>query len=327
MTNTSLTNKPFKCHICQCTQADFLTVQELMHDTKDSFDYAQCQQCGCLQLLDVPQDLPKYYPSNYYSYATPKSKRTIKEFRRGLKRHWVLTHPKLLSPIFRLLFKKYALFWAYRRLGMNSDWKVLDVGAGSGAHVMELRSARIQGALGVDPFLKEDIYLNGKLVVQKSTLDHIHEQYELITFHHSFEHIPNQLDTLVRARNLLKPGGCIMIRIPTVSSDAFEIYREHWFQLDAPRHLFLHSHESIKTLAHQANLSVHDLWCDASEMQFVNSEYYQGGISLSVVHENARNKKPSLLGKNKIVEFKRQTKALNLQLRGDQICVILKSSV
>jgi len=36
------------------------------------------------------------------------------------------------------------------------------------------------------------------------------------------------------------PGGWCVIRIPTVSSFAWEHYREQWVQLDAPRHFFLH---------------------------------------------------------------------------------------
>ncbi len=41
--------------------------------------------------------------------------------------------------------------------------------------------------------------------------------------------------------HLLKDGGVCEIAIPVVPNLAFELFRENWYQLDAPRHTFLHS--------------------------------------------------------------------------------------
>jgi len=34
----------------------------MMYGTRDAFDYHQYQDCGCLQISEVPEDLGKYYP-------------------------------------------------------------------------------------------------------------------------------------------------------------------------------------------------------------------------------------------------------------------------
>jgi hypothetical protein len=316
----------FECKICHHTQADFLIAQELMFKTRDSFEYAQCKNCDCLQLIDIPSDFAKYYPSDYYSFSSKNKNSLFKKFRRGFKKKLVLTHSTHLSFIFKFLFHRYSLFWTYREIGIGLNSKILDVGAGSGAHVKELRSAGVKGAIGVDPFLENDLFENDELIVKKSTLEGLSDKYDLITFHHSFEHIPNQLETLVHARNLLTENCAILIRIPTVSSEAYKIYRELWFQLDAPRHLFLHSHESIKHIAHQADLNLVNLFCDSSENQFIISENYRLMTSSDANNPQKPIQIPIQFSKEKIKEFKDRTKELNRSLLGDQICVILKSN-
>jgi len=37
---------------------------------RDEFRYLECGACRCVQLVDVPADLSKYYPPNYYSFAS-----------------------------------------------------------------------------------------------------------------------------------------------------------------------------------------------------------------------------------------------------------------
>lgn len=309
----------FKCQICQNTQAEFMIAQELMFNTRDVFQYAQCTLCGCLQLLDKLADYSKYYPTNYYSFSDGFRPKFFKKMRRGLKRKLILFH---WDP-FSKLINGHVLFWAYRKLGMKTDWKVLDVGAGSGSHVLELRSAGIK-AVGIDPFLEKNLMIDNELVVEKQSLRGLKSQFNLITFHHSFEHIPNQLETLQQAKDLLTEDGFILIRIPTVSSEAYKTYRENWYQLDAPRHLFLHSHTSIKLIAHQANLKVIDLWCDSTEGQFIGSENYRAmtsGEKLSV-----STHRPIKFSRAKIATFKKMTREFNQKLSGDQICVILQAS-
>ena len=46
--------------------------KEMMFGTRDSFTYLECSNCGCLQIKQVPDDLSKYYPDNYYSLTSGK---------------------------------------------------------------------------------------------------------------------------------------------------------------------------------------------------------------------------------------------------------------
>jgi len=316
---------PFKCKICSSELYSSLRVKEMMYGKASEFDYGLCQNCQCLQIRELPENLAEFYPNNYYSFSANIKKRPFKNWKKAVRRKLTLNHPQALSFLFSPFKKSQPLFWIYRTLGLKSGMETLDVGSGGGSHVLELRSAGVR-ALGVDPYIASDLIIDNSLVVKKSELKDINQKFDLITFHHSFEHINEQLGTLTHAKALLKPGGKILIRIPTVSSWAFEEYQEHWFQLDAPRHLYLHSHKSIKTLADQAGLAVTDLWCDSSETQFIASEQYRMGITLLDPKSYEVNKKQSIWTKAAIKSFKEKALQANAAMKGDQICVVLKAN-
>ena len=310
----------WKCKICGTSSVDKIIAKEMMHGTGEEFQYNLCNGCECLQIENTPENISNYYGSNYYSFSRKKAGLQI--WLKRLKRRIILWNSQRNSLMLRLLEKSHSTFWVYRRMGLQPSHTTLDVGSGSGEHVIELRSVGIE-ALGVDPFIQEDIYLEGELIVKKAILENIAKNFDLITFHHSLEHIPDQLGTLLTARSLLKPGGKILIRIPTTASWAFQEFKENWFQLDAPRHLFLHSHKSIRLLAKQANLEVEDLWCDSTEMQFIISEQYRKGISLLDSHSYAVSRSQSGWDKRRVLELQERAKSANAELKGDQICVVM----
>lgn len=295
-----------------------------MLGTNHVFMYSECAKCGCLQINNIPSDISRYYPSEYYSYKlAPKG--VLKRLRRGIRRRLILTIPSSSEWLIGFLSDKDPAFHIYRKLGIRLNSKVLDVGAGAGTHVLELREAGVSGALGLDPYLLKDQFWDGQLLVKKTTLEDFNGSFDLITFHHSLEHMAEQTKVLARAKQLLKPSGKILVRIPTVSSEAFERYQESWFQIDAPRHYYLHSHQSIKLIAAEAGLIVSSLWCDSTPMQFLLSEQYKNGIPLSDNRSIVKNKKSKMFDKQQLDNFDKITTTLNNSLRGDQICIVMEA--
>lgn len=141
----------------------------------------------------------------------------------------------------------------------------MDVGSGNGVHILELRDIGVY-AFGLDPHINQDHWMNVSMLFIKAYLKEIHNSFDLITFHHWFEHLTNPLETLVHAKSLLKPYGKILLRIPITSSWAFETYREKLVSIGCSQTLFFHSHKSIELLAKRANLYILDLWCDSNTM-------------------------------------------------------------
>jgi hypothetical protein len=50
-----------KCHVCSDSSGQEFIVHEMMFGFRDEFAYWQCQECECLQIVNPPSDLSKYY--------------------------------------------------------------------------------------------------------------------------------------------------------------------------------------------------------------------------------------------------------------------------
>ena len=302
-------------------------IAEMMFGIKEKFSYFQCCQCECLQILEIPEDLGRYYPKNYYSFSQPppeKKKETLKILIKRGRDKWMF---------FRLgSAGKQSLSWLIKNkqkrcllmLNLSKQSRILDVGSGSGGYLQSLVDIGFEDLTGVDPFIAEDIKLSNGTKIIKGALSGIKGQWDLITFNHSFEHMPEPLNILQSARSLLSDNGTCMLRVPIVSSFAWKYYGTHWVQIDAPRHLFLHSIESLRILGKQAGFSIEDIVYDSNAFQFWGSEQASQGIPLTSGRSWGKNRKRSIFSSERIREFKRRAKQLNRDEQGDQAIFLLK---
>jgi SAM-dependent methyltransferase len=127
--------------------------------------------------------------------------------------------------------------------------RVLDVGCGSGELLAHYAAAGWE-ALGVDPSEVAVAAARRRgVAVHLGTLDDHPWQsgsFDLVVFSHSLEHIPEPLDALRAARELLAPGGRVAIAAPNWRCWQRWLFRGRWFHLDLPRHL---QHFSPRALA------------------------------------------------------------------------------
>ena len=129
---------------------------------------------------------------------------------------------------------------------------------------------------------------------------------------------------LSRLHRVVKPDGVALIRIPVVSSQAWRTYGVDWVQLDAPRHLFLHSEKSMRILAERTGFSISDVIHDSSAFQFWGSEQYRRDIPLMSESSYDRDPKRSIFSKEEIARFDAQAAELNAQGDGDSACFYLR---
>ena len=152
--------------ICGGQLGPDLSVREMMFGTHDEFAYRECMACKCLQIRSVPEDLGRYYPEIYYSYELT-AHTSLKQRRRGARRKLILAAPMLISRSLHVLSGSDRLFHIYRaKLCVIPTSRVLDVGSGSGSHVIELRDAGVEKAFGVDPYVPSTIEIEGAPLVR-----------------------------------------------------------------------------------------------------------------------------------------------------------------
>jgi 2-polyprenyl-3-methyl-5-hydroxy-6-metoxy-1,4-benzoquinol methylase len=208
----------------------------------------------------------------------------------------------------------------------KEDSKILDVGSGAGNILLNLRDCGFSNLTGIDPYIKKDIYYKNGVQIFKKTIYELTSQYDIIIFNHSFEHMPHPLEIFRHLSSIVAENGLIIIRIPTVSSFAWKCYKTDWVQLDAPRHLFLHSINSIEILAKTAGLTVELIEYDSNSFQYFGSEQYKMDIPL--YHEKSffMSRKNSLFTRSNIVEYEKKSLELNANNNGDQFTAYLRKS-
>jgi len=316
-----------KCRICgnSVGNSSYLA-REMMYGLREKFNYFQCVSCGCLQIVDFPDDMSKYYPSDYYSFNAYDGKKF-----RGLKgavklkqyEYAVLGSELYQNTLGRILGKKE--FKIFDSLGVNRATRILDVGCGNGRNFLyPLSKIGFKNLIGCDPFLQETIQYSSNLTIYNVSIFEIEGTFDIITYHHAFEHVPSPLQDLEKVSGLLAKNGVCILRIPTVSSFAWEKYKTDWVQLDAPRHFFLHSKESIEVLAEKSGLKLFKVEYDSTYFQFTGSEKYLMDVPLS-------NPKPKGLIKyisKKIsnIKYNRLARKLNSEERGDQAAFYLRKN-
>lgn len=200
----------------------------------------------------------------------------------------------------------------------------VDVGCGPSSWWLNcLKAIDFDDLQGLDLHIPDDI-TSGGIPIRKATLDEITGKFDLITFHHSLEHIPARIETLDRVHSLLGANGRCLVRIPIVSSLVWEMYGTDWVALDAPRHLFLHSLRSIALAGARAGLELVTTQWDSTEFEFYGSEQYRRGIALTA--EDSYWKDPSRSGFSyrEMAQFRHLAAHANREQRGGRACFVFK---
>ncbi len=327
------------CKVCNSNKIDIITVKEMQFGMLDEFEYLHCLECGSLIIKDIPNNLSKYYPVNYYSFKEEQlidNSFILKKWLRGKYWQYVIS-PKsknLAGYIINLLKKprKDTLFHIIGKTNINLKSRIIDIGCGSGSLLKKLHQFGYSNVLGLDPNINNDIYYEGeKLVIKAKIEDYVKGQedlYDLIMLHHSFEHIPNPEEVLESIKKLSHKDTVYLIRIPLANSYAFKKYKENWAQLDAPRHLFLYSEKGIRMILEKHNFEILDIIYDSEEFQFWCSEQYLQNISLQ--HDERSyvvNKSKSLFSEQDILNFRDKATKLNKEKKGDQAAFIFKLNI
>ena len=127
---------------------------------------------------------------------------------------------------------------------------VLDIGCGRGDLLLELGKTGVNGT-GLERapldsrFESPSIeYRIGELGEQRF----LPGSFDAVVIWHVLEHLPDPRATLDAVGEILKPEGLLLIAVPNNSSWQAGFFRNAWFHIDAPRHLYFFGHQGMERL-------------------------------------------------------------------------------
>lgn len=285
----------------------------MMFGSREEFPYCECARCGCLWIARVPDDLSGQYGKGYYS---------LKE---SAPRNFVRRHPALYRAAHHARHRtplSLPEWWPSKPV--SRDAAILDVGSGVGRLLLLLKALGYTNLVGVDPFIAEEIRIHAGPTIFKRSIEDIDGQFEVVILNHSLEHIADSRRMFAELKRLLAPSGLVVIRTPLASSFAWREYGPDWVQLDAPRHLVVHTLDSIAALARANALSLEAVTHDSTAFQFWGSEQYRRDIPLMDPRSYQISAGNSIFTQNQIDEFTRRANELNERGEGDQATFYLR---
>lgn len=209
------------CNICNIDDAKFLfQAKDLNCGQAGIFNVVQCNNCGLVYLNPqlTKEEIKRFYPDSYYI----EEEHQIKPDKLELLRE---SDKRLLGIL------------KYKKVG-----KVLDIGCKRGDVLVELKALEWETwGVEISPlaaqFARQKHGLN---VITGDLLDtNLPDcQFDVVLLWGTLEHLHCPFETLQEVNRIMKNGGLLSIYIPNFDSFQARIFRDKWFHLDAPRHLF-----------------------------------------------------------------------------------------
>jgi SAM-dependent methyltransferase len=312
------------CPICDSGEARArCEAREMMFGLRDVFTYLECAGCGCVRLLDPPADLSTYYPPGYYSHRPPAA---LSRRRQQLRRRWnahLLGRRNLTGALLSAVRRAPPLIAAVARTGIGPDDDILDVGSGVYGVLNLLHEQGYRSLTGVDPFIPADTPVADGFVIRRQYLAEVDGRYDLIIMNHSLEHMPDHPGTLRDAHRLLERGGLLLIRTP-LAADSWREYGADWVELDAPRHLLVHSADSMAILAARTGFDIVDVRGDTTAFEIWGSIQYQQDIPLLDPRSHEVDPARSPFSRRQIRHFERRARELNRTGRAGRGSILLR---
>ena len=298
-------------------------VKEMMLGMRDSFGYFQCQKCESLQICDVPDNLGDYYPDDYYSFHGEARSSFLYKLASGMRNHYAVYNRVVPGKWIYRYYPNPSLR-SLRPLKPEKTWRILDIGCGYGEVLLHLKSMKFQNLEGIDPYLKEEISHSVGLKIRNIGLDELEGKWDLVMLHHSFEHLEDPENTLKHIFRLLADDGRCIIRTPNLSSHAWRKYCTSWVQIDAPRHIVIHSTKSMKILCEKTGFVLFEMIDDSDGFQFWGSEQYLKDIALHEPGSYFTGRGNSIFSRETLRRFQAEAEELNRRREGDQTVFYLK---
>jgi SAM-dependent methyltransferase len=255
------------CPVCSGKQITKVFAVKDYTVSGELFTLYSCKDCSFVFTQDIPSrdEIGPYYASlNYISHSNTQ-KGLINQLYHKVRKITLVSKRNMI--VAETGIKKGSL---------------LDVGCGTGAFLNEMKSAgwQITGLEPDETARRNALELFGIQPLPSDELFNLPAQsFDVITMWHVMEHVHELHEYTGRLKELLKPGGRLLVAVPNYTSHDAGHYKEYWAAYDVPRHLYHFSPASMRVLMEQHGLEViktKPMWFDSYYVSMLSEQYKNG---------------------------------------------------
>lgn len=232
-------------------------------------------ECGLMWLDPMPleEDMHKAYRS-YYTHGDEVANDHFSG--------------QFSTDLLTSLFRKFLKITPVHRERMEHDLmytgnlkggKLLEVGCGNGTRLSKIAALGwyVEGQ-EVDP-VSANVASRKGMKIHVGYLDKLglkDESFDAIVMNHVIEHVHDPVEHLSECRRLLKPNGTIIVVTPNSRSLGHRLFKSNWRGLEPPRHVMVHSLNSIRRAAFIAGFYEQGTWTtmvNANNIAFFSLEF------------------------------------------------------
>jgi 2-polyprenyl-3-methyl-5-hydroxy-6-metoxy-1,4-benzoquinol methylase len=207
------------CAVCGGpTASAFVASDRNRRLSNERFSYRRCAWCGTLALVAVPDNLDRYYPSEYYTLPNDRD--------------------ALLAAVGAEQYKVDML----RRFVPGG--RLIEIGPAIGGFAVLAQEAGYQvSAVEMDArccrFLRDVVGIETQESDDPAGALRAFAPFDAVAMWHVIEHLRDPAEVLKAAAAAVRPGGVVVLAAPNPEAFQFRVLGSRWTHLDAPRHLFL----------------------------------------------------------------------------------------
>lgn len=213
-----------KCPVCGSKESGPFLFTKDYFLSGEEFTISKCRSCGFRFTNPRPlaEELGRYYQSTDYISHSDARKGLFASVYQQVRKY--------------TLGRKYALISKYHQQG-----KILDIGCATGQflHYMGNRGWDVAG-IEPDEKTRERAIAEFDLKVFPEEQLNIFEKssFDVISMWHVLEHVSDLNQRVAQLKQLLKPGGTLVIALPNCNAYDARKYGPFWAGYDVPRHLY-----------------------------------------------------------------------------------------
>jgi len=259
------------CPVCNQTEyRKLLTVKDFTVSS-EKFELVECIGCSFRFTAHppAPDQIGQYYQSDAYISHTDSKKGIFNTIYQLIRKKAVTSKRKLVTQ------------YSHRHTG-----QLLDYGCGTGAFLMEMKSAgwQVQGMEPDPGAASRAAELTSSSISHPDQLSSLPgNAYDVVTMWHVLEHVHDLHGTLDQVKRILKHDGILIVAVPNHTSYDARYYAAHWAAYDVPRHLHHFSPDSLSKLMQMHSMkvaSIKPMWYDAFYVSLLSEKYKTGSMRL-----------------------------------------------